>query len=132
MMIANLLLAVHLLSAVIWVGGMAFALLVLRPSLHVLAAPDRLALHVEVFRRFFKIVWHAMPLLVLSGDVMVFYIFGGFRGVDQLVAPANTKAEAQDAVREVVTGGDAGKHALDCGAFGHGLTLRTLRRRSSE
>ena len=81
MTLANLLLAVHLLSAVVWVGGMAFALLVLRPSLHVLAAPDRLALHVEVFRRFFKIVWHAMPLLVLSGDVMVFYIFGGFRGV---------------------------------------------------
>ena len=81
MTIANLLLALHLLCAVIWVGGMAFALLVLRPSLHVLAAPDRLALHVEVFRRFFKIVWHAMPVLVLSGDAMVFYIFGGFRGV---------------------------------------------------
>jgi uncharacterized membrane protein len=35
-MTLNLLLAVHLLGAAIWVGGMAFALLVLRPSLTVL------------------------------------------------------------------------------------------------
>ncbi len=77
----NFLLAFHLICAVIWVGGMAFALMVLRPSMAILAPPDRLALHAQVFRRFFRIVWHAMPILLLSGYIMLFTIFGGFKGV---------------------------------------------------
>lgn len=75
------LLAFHLLCAVIWVGGMAFALMVLRPSMAILGPPDRLALHAEVFRRFFRVVWHVMPILLLSGYIMLFAVFGGFRGV---------------------------------------------------
>lgn len=48
---ADLLLALHLLGAVLWVGGMAFALFVLRPAAHeVLQAPERLALMLSVFR----------------------------------------------------------------------------------
>jgi uncharacterized membrane protein len=77
-MIANLLLALHLLGAVFWVGGMAFALLVLRPSLSVLQPGDRLALHRQVFRRFFLIVWHAMPIVLLTGYALLFGVFGGF------------------------------------------------------
>jgi len=77
----NFLLAFHLICAVIWVGGMAFALMVLRPSMAILAPPDRLALHAQVFKRFFRIVWHVMPILLLSGYIMLFTIFGGFKGV---------------------------------------------------
>jgi uncharacterized membrane protein len=77
MIIGNVLLALHLLGAVAWVGGMAFALLVLRPSLLVLEPPQRLALHAQVFRRFFLVVWHAMPVLVVTGFLMVFAV-GGF------------------------------------------------------
>jgi uncharacterized membrane protein len=84
-MIASALLALHLLCAVVWVGGMAFALLVLRPSLAVLQPAQRLALHGQVFARFFRIVWHAMPLLLLSGYAMLFGIFGGFAGVNGAV-----------------------------------------------
>ena len=62
-----LLKAVHVLCAVVWVGGMFFAYVVLRPSLSVLEPPQRMALHVQVFRRFFKIVWHVMPLIILTG-----------------------------------------------------------------
>ncbi|HEY2133137.1 MAG TPA: CopD family protein [Acetobacteraceae bacterium] len=80
-MTLNLLLAVHLLGAAIWVGGMAFALLVLRPSLTVLEGPQRLALLAQVFRRFFLVVWHAMPLILLTGYAMLFGYFGGFAGV---------------------------------------------------
>jgi uncharacterized membrane protein len=72
--------AIHLLGAVIWVGGMFFALLVLRPSLAVLEPPQRLALHGQVFRRFFLIIWHAMPLVLLSGYFMLFTLYGGFAG----------------------------------------------------
>lgn len=75
---ASILLALHLLGAVAWVGGMAFALLVLRPSLSVLAPPQRLALHMQVFRRFFLIIWHAMPIMLLTGYAMLFGVLGGF------------------------------------------------------
>ena len=70
--------SLHVLAAVLWVGGMAFALLVLRPSLAVLEPAARIALHRGVFRRFFLIVWHAMPTLLLTGYAMLFGVWGGF------------------------------------------------------
>jgi uncharacterized membrane protein len=76
-----LLKAVHVLCAVIWVGGMFFAYVVLRPSLSVLEPPQRMALHGQVFRRFFKIIWHVMPLIILTGLAMIFAVFGGMAGV---------------------------------------------------
>jgi uncharacterized membrane protein len=83
--VLSVLLALHLLGAVTWVGGMAFALLVLRPSLAVLEPPARLALHGQVFRRFFLIIWHAMPILLATGYAMVFGLLGGFAGVNWAV-----------------------------------------------
>ena len=77
----GLLKAIHVLSAVIWVGGMFFAYLVLRPALAVLEPPQRIALHTQVFQRFFKIVWHVMPLIILSGLAIIFGTFGGMAGV---------------------------------------------------
>jgi uncharacterized membrane protein len=77
----GLLKAVHVLCAVVWVGGMFFAYLVLRPSMGILEPPQRIALHGQVFRRFFQIIWHAMPLIVLSGFVMIFTVFGGMAGL---------------------------------------------------
>ena len=70
-------LAVHVLCAVIWVGGMFFAYVVLRPSLSVLEPIQRIALHTQIFRRFFLIVWHVMPLILLSGFAVLFGLFGG-------------------------------------------------------
>jgi uncharacterized membrane protein len=51
---------------------------VLRPSLSVVEPAQRLALHGQVFRRFFLIVWHAMPIMLLTGFVMLFGVLGGF------------------------------------------------------
>lgn len=79
------LIALHLLGAVAWVGGMLFAMLVLRPALAVLAPPQRLALHLQVFRRFFLVVWHAIPVILITGYVMIFYLYGGMRGVNGAV-----------------------------------------------
>jgi uncharacterized membrane protein len=73
--------ALHVLCAVVWVGGMFFAYVVLRPSLSVLEPAQRIALHGQVFRRFFLIIWHAMPLIVLTGFAMIFAVFGGMAGV---------------------------------------------------
>jgi uncharacterized membrane protein len=77
MIIRDWVLAVHVLCAVIWVGGMFFAYLVLRPSLGVLEPVQRIALHTQVFRRFFLVIWHAMPLILLSGFTMLFVFDGG-------------------------------------------------------
>jgi uncharacterized membrane protein len=63
--------ALHLLCAVLLVGGMFFAYVVLRPSLAAIEAPQRMLLHTQVFRKFFLVVWHAMPLILISGFAMI-------------------------------------------------------------
>jgi uncharacterized membrane protein len=79
-MLGNLLYALHVLGAVLWVGGMAFAILVLRPALAALEPPQRLALHQGTLARFFRLVWHAMPVVLLTGWLLLFGWYGGFRG----------------------------------------------------
>ena len=71
-------LAVHLVCVVIWVGGMVFALIVLRPALAALEPAQRVALHNRVFRRFFLLIWHAMPIALISGYVLLWGIYRGF------------------------------------------------------
>jgi uncharacterized membrane protein len=63
--------ALHLLFAVLWVGGMFFAYVVLRPSMAAIEAPQRMLLHTRVFKKFFLVVWHAMPIILLSGFAMI-------------------------------------------------------------
>lgn len=79
-MTAKLAYLLHVLFAVLWVGGMAFAILALRPSLAALEPAQRLALLGGVHRRFFLIVWHAMPIVLVSGYFLLFGHYGGFRG----------------------------------------------------
>jgi uncharacterized membrane protein len=67
----NLLLAVHILSAAVWVGGMFYALIVLRPALGALEPTPRLQMHMLTLKRFFLVVWHAMPLMLLTGWGMI-------------------------------------------------------------
>jgi len=76
-----ILLALHLLGAALWVGGMGFAIMALRPSLGVIEPGPRAALMAEVQRRFLRVVWGAMPLVLLTGYGMLFGVLGGFRGV---------------------------------------------------
>jgi uncharacterized membrane protein len=70
--------AFHAVAAVIWVGGMFFALVVLRPSTGPLEPPVRLALWRRVFAIFFPWVWAAVAVLLASGLAMVIWGFGGF------------------------------------------------------
>jgi uncharacterized membrane protein len=70
--------ALHVLAAVIWVGGMFFAYMVLRPSAGALEAPPRLQLWHRVFTRFFPWVWASVIVLLASGYAMLFLRFGGF------------------------------------------------------
>ena len=67
----------HLLSVVIWVGGMFFAYMILRPSIgQLLKLPERMRLWDRVFNRFFKWVWVAVFLLMATGFYMI-YLYGG-------------------------------------------------------
>ena len=74
--------ALHLLSVILWVGGMMFAHMMLRPAAaQVLEPPLRLALWVQVFKNFFLWVWIAIITLLLSDYWMVFSVFDGFANV---------------------------------------------------
>ena len=74
-----MLITLHLLSAVVWVGGMFFAYLVLRPVVVAeLDPPGRLRLWSGVFKRFFVWVWIAVALLPFSGTLLAWELFGGF------------------------------------------------------
>jgi uncharacterized membrane protein len=75
-----LLIALHVLAAVVWVGGMFFAYMVLRPSAGLLQSDTRLKLWHRVFQRFFPWVWTSIILLLVSGYGMIFLYLGGFAG----------------------------------------------------
>jgi uncharacterized membrane protein len=66
--VRNLLLLFHIAGAIFWMGGMAFAVIALRPALaeHWLP-PQRLPLVVQVLRRFFVVVIVSIALLLASG-----------------------------------------------------------------
>ena len=71
----------HLLGVVIWVGGMFFAYMTLRPAAAALLEPQqRLPLWQATLSRFFTWVWVAIGLIVLSSAWML-SMLGGMKGV---------------------------------------------------
>ncbi len=74
----GIVLAVHLLGMAAWLGGMAYALLVVRPSLGLLDPTPRMSVHLQTLRRFFRLVWHVMPVVLLTGWAMLLGREGGF------------------------------------------------------
>jgi uncharacterized membrane protein len=80
-MMTGLALTLHLLGAVVWVGGMFFAHMALRPvAAAVLEPPQRLTLLAGVFSRFFPWVWLSIVLLLSTGLYLV-GLLGGFGSV---------------------------------------------------
>ncbi|SDH35816.1 CopD family protein [Pseudomonas panipatensis] len=78
--------ALHVLAALIWVGGMFFAWMILRPAaVAALQAPARLTLWSEVFPRFFVWVWAAIVVLPVSGIGMLHLSFNGMAGAPRYV-----------------------------------------------
>ena len=68
----TLSLFLHILGVVIWVGGMFFAYMALRPvAASVLEPPLRLTLWAGVFDKFFPWVWASVVLILLSGLYML-------------------------------------------------------------
>jgi len=78
--------SLHLLAALIWVGGMFFAWMILRPAaMAALDGPARLKLWVEVFQRFFGWVWVAVVILPISGVGLLQIRFTGFETAPRYV-----------------------------------------------
>ena len=86
MTVYALLYALHVLAAVVWVGGMFFAWMVLRPvAVIALEPPARLRLWGQLFPRFFLFVWVCVLVLPISGVGMLQLHFGGFETAPKYV-----------------------------------------------
>lgn len=69
----------HVLAATVWVGGMFFAYVMLRPvAAAQLEPPARLSLWVGVFGKFFPWVWACVIVLLGTGFWMI-ALLGGFK-----------------------------------------------------
>lgn len=67
----------HLLGTIIWVGGMFFAHVALRPALSALPPQVRLPLMAATLAGFFNWVAASVGLIVITGFLMIFGL-GGF------------------------------------------------------
>jgi len=68
----------HVLGVTVWVGGMFFAYVCLRPAAALLLEPpQRLRLWDGTFGRFFPWVWVAVAFILMSGFYMI-WLMGGF------------------------------------------------------
>lgn len=77
----NIALLLHVLAVVIWVGGMFFAYMALRPvAASQLEPPVRLKLWAGVFGKFFPWVWLSIIVILVTG-FWIIGLYGGFKGL---------------------------------------------------
>lgn len=72
----------HLLATTIWIGGMAFNIWVLRPSLSIIEPAKRVKLVGTVLKRFIYFAWVSIGVLIFTG------IFLG-RGASEVMLSSN-------------------------------------------
>jgi len=72
MIVMRISLFLHVLSDIVWIGGMFLAYVCVRPTVaQVLEPPQRLRLWAGIFQRFFPWVWACVALLLLTGFAMM-------------------------------------------------------------
>ena len=62
----------HYLATVMWIGGMAFNILVLRPSMAAIDQNQRPVLGTTVLKRFIIFAWLSIAVLIISGIPIAF------------------------------------------------------------
>ena len=78
----GLSLSLHALAAVIWVGGMFFAYMAMRPAVvRVVDPSQRPLLWCHTLSLFFRWVWISVALLLLTGYGMI-HLYGGMGQVN--------------------------------------------------
>lgn len=76
----------HVLAAVLWVGGMFFAWMILRPAvIAALEGQARLKLWLQVLPRFFVWVWCAVIMLPVTGIGVINIQFSGLQTAPRYV-----------------------------------------------
>lgn len=76
---------IHLIAVLIWIGGMFFAYVVLRPATsESLDLPHRLRLWAAVLRLFFNWVWASVGVILITGFYLM-YLYGGIAHVSRHV-----------------------------------------------
>ena len=78
-------LALHLLAATVWVGGLFFAFICLRPATAELDAAHRVKLWADALMLFSRWVWLAIALLLGTGLWIIFSVMGGMAGAGKHV-----------------------------------------------
>jgi len=78
----TLLLTIHLLGTLVWVGGMFFAHMAMRQAAHELLDPPlRLPFLKRVLDRFFRWVWLSIAVIMVSGYWVFLLLFKGEAGL---------------------------------------------------
>lgn len=72
--------ALHLLGAIVWVGGLFFLLVIMRPAMSELTPAQRVDVYRAAFHRFLRMLWIVMPAMLVTGYGMMFGQFGGIWG----------------------------------------------------
>jgi len=84
-----IVIALHVLAVVVWVGGMSFTLFVLRDGLAPLSPAERLRVLGRVFARFLPLVGGAIVVIAATGGWLLAQ-YGGIRaapwGVHAMIA----------------------------------------------
>jgi len=75
-----IVITLHLLAALIWVGGMFFAYIAMRPAAQFLEPAMQLTLWSNTFKHFFPWVWLSILSILVSGFWMI-AVSGGMGGV---------------------------------------------------
>jgi uncharacterized membrane protein len=73
MILYHLSVFLHILSAIVWIGGMLFLALVIVPTTRGMPPTERAALFGAVGRRFRAVGWVCIALLVVTGTINAAY-----------------------------------------------------------
>lgn len=77
-MVTGLVLAIHILAVIIWLGGLFFLVVVLGPSAKSLDAAAASSFWYGTLSRSLAWGWLSLALIVVTGVAMVFLVFGGY------------------------------------------------------
>ena len=77
-MAAGLVLAIHILAVIIWLGGLFFLVVVLGPSAKALDAAGAPSFWHRTLSRSLAWGWLSLFVMVGTGIAMVFLVFGGY------------------------------------------------------
>ncbi len=75
-----LAIGVHTMAAIVWVGGMFFAHVILRPAMGPMEPGERMALRGRLLPLFFKWVWISIIALFVTGYGVLYFGYDGLSG----------------------------------------------------